>query len=191
VAAERHISIKYEFPDHESLMVVAREHSYNDVASLAQTLMRGSEEHTDFMNWVSGQEARTWGFHLFSRIGDLRFSFWLMEYYFQRGIPDDEWFISPGRSGSSVEYFPHFGDADYGTKELFDYFMNGFYLHLFSAWDTIGHWLNEVFDLGMSIEEVHFRKAVKKLKRANRGLYSELTPILADSAFAEAWTRVR
>ncbi|GEM_PF-1915132 len=181
MTAEGNISIRYKFPNHDELRDVAQEHSFEDLASMAQVLTQGRRDYSEFVPY-----AQIWAHYLFSRISDVRFSFWLLEYYYRQGIPDEEWWISPGRAGSSIEYFPHFNDNDYATKQLFDYFTDCFYLHLFATWDAIGQWLNSLFNLELGIDEVHFLKVVKKLKQKNHDLYSALMSIISDRSFEEA-----
>src|SRR5687767_4306997 len=50
----------------------------------------------------------TWDNHLKNRMFQTRWSWVYLTHLFNKGIPDDEWRISPGRKGQSVEYYPHF-----------------------------------------------------------------------------------
>lgn len=53
-------------------------------------------------------EIMTWTVHLQNRLIQTRWSCVLLMFYFGKGIPDDEWFISPGKKGESIQYYPHF-----------------------------------------------------------------------------------
>ena len=102
-------------------------------------------------------------------------------FYFGKGIPDDEWFISPGKKGESIQYYPHFEKKDFLIKAQFDYYADAFYHKLFSAWDTLGHLLNVVYEL--EIERASFDNAVKKLKTVKPALHAKLTAIMDSADF--------
>jgi hypothetical protein len=53
-------------------------------------------------------EERYWKTEFNNRSFELVLSYIFMMNYYQTGIPDDEWHISPGKSGNTVDYFPHF-----------------------------------------------------------------------------------
>jgi len=103
-------------------------------------------------------------------------------FHFEKGIPDDEWFISPGRTGASVEYFPHFETKHHFTKAQFDYYADNFYYKLFSAWDSLGHLLNIMYELG--IERASFDKAVKALAPIRPTLHTNLKAIIDSDEFS-------
>ncbi|GAJ21734.1 unnamed protein product, partial [marine sediment metagenome] len=105
-------------------------------------------------------------------------------YYFEKGIPDDEWFISPGKQGESVQYYPHFDKKHFLIKSEFDYYADVFYYKIFSAWDTIGHLLNILYKL--KIKRVGFKSAIAKLKSANPNLFKSLKAIVDDPDFQKA-----
>ena len=126
-------------------------------------------------------EILTWTVHLQNRLIQTRWSYVLLMYYFGKGIPDDEWFISPGKKGESIQYYPHFEKKDYLIKAQFDYYADAFYHKLFSAWDTLGHLLNVVYEL--EIERASFDKAVKKLKPLKPALHAKLTAIIDSTDF--------
>lgn len=125
--------------------------------------------------FAAGREIFTWTVHLQNRLAQTRWSHMMFMYYFDKGIPDDEWFISPGRQGQSVEYYPHFQKQDHYVKSLFDYYADVFYYKLFSAWDNLGHLLDVQYDLGT--DRVTFHKAVAGLKMIRPVLYEELLGI--------------
>jgi hypothetical protein len=90
-------------------------------------------------------------------------SYVLMSYFFEKGIPDDESYISPGKRGESVEFFPHFEPIHFEVKDWFDYFSDTFYYKLFSALDMVGHFINLQYELGVKPKYVHFNSVVDKL----------------------------
>lgn len=123
---------------------------------------------------------------LYNRVLDVARSYVFMKYYHSQGIPDERWFISPGRSGQSVEYFPDFEEPDFITKQWFDYYAETFYLKLFSAWAIVGHILNETFNLGLKAKQVDFEPAVKALAPAAGEVKAVCRSVLEDAAFVEA-----
>jgi hypothetical protein len=126
-------------------------------------------------------EIFTWALHLQNRLIQTRWSYLLLMFHFGKGIPDKEWYISPGKKGQSVEYYPHFQKKDYITKAQFDYFADIFYYKLFSAWDTLGHLLNVTYEL--AIERASFYTAVEKLKTVRPALYGKLKGVMASPDF--------
>ena len=111
-------------------------------------------------------------------------SYVMLCFYFEKGIPDKEWFISPGRNGESVQYFPHFTQYQFQVKSWFDYYVDTFYYKLFSALDTIGQILNIRHKL--EIKKPGFAHVLEKLKKKHRDVYYELTRWQDKFAFKEA-----
>jgi Cthe_2314-like HEPN len=132
-------------------------------------------------NFFAGSEIRTWAVHLQNRLIQVRWSYVLSMFHFNKGIPDERWFISPGKKGQSIEYYPNFEEADHFVKAQFDYYVDVFYYKLFSAWDTLGHLLNVTYEL--EIERADFYKAVRKLKVIRPVLYSKFKKIMDSADF--------
>lgn len=118
------------------------------------------------------------------RIFHTRRSYIFATFYFEQGIPDDEYFISSDENETSLEYFPHFDNEKYLIKDYFDYFVDVFYYKAFSSWDTIGHILTLLYHL--PIRKPDFEKAVDKLASLDSTLHANLTSITKDSAYLEA-----
>ena len=73
---------------------------------------------------------------------DVATSYVLTMFYYGKGIPDKRWYISPGRNGASIQYYPDFADVHFQIKAWFDFYSDVLYYKLFSAWDLMGHVLN-------------------------------------------------
>lgn len=129
-------------------------------------------------------ELETWVNHLQNRIYDVWKSYVLLTYYFEMGIPDDEWHISPGKHGESVQYYPNFEEKHFKIKSEFDYYVDVFYYKIFSAWDTVGHVLNVMHNL--KIKKPSFRSVVEKLKSANINFCKVLNTIVKHPDFEKA-----
>jgi Cthe_2314-like HEPN len=145
-----------------------------------ETKGRGLEDFT------KNNQLRTWAIHLHNRIYDVFRSYVMLRFYFEKGIPDEEWYISPGRKGESIRYFPHFEPVHFRIKEQFDYYADAFYYKLFTAFDTLGHLLNTRFDLGLSQKSTTFSEAIKRLRGRNRALFTTLCTIKHDVDFKKA-----
>ena len=120
------------------------------------------------------------------RLADVQKSYVMLIYYYEKGIPDKEWYISPGKDGASVEYYPHFNESDFIIKDWFDYYSDTFYFKLFSAWDVIGHLINIKYDLKIERKNISFWTAVNKLNKKHNVLYSKLEKIRRNDVFKRA-----
>ncbi len=127
-------------------------------------------------NFHASREISNWIVHLKNRMYQTRWSWIQLNHFYNKGIPDDEWFISPGRNGESVEYFPHFDDNHHGIKAQFNYFADVFYYKLFSAWDNLGHIINNMYEL--EIKKADFRRVVKGLKNIRPDLFDKLNNLI-------------
>lgn len=123
---------------------------------------------------------------LYNRVVDVAKSYVFVKYYHSLGIPDDRWFISPGRKGESVEYFPDFDENHFIIKGWFDYYADTFYQKLFATWSIVGHTLNQAFSLGLKAKGIEFEPAVKQLGPNESELKVVLASVLEDSAFVKA-----
>ena len=103
-----------------------------------------------------------WWIHLSNRMIHARNAYHLMRYFLELGIPDDRPWISPGRNGVSVEYFPDFTDDDYSTKAWFDFYCDAFSQKRFSAWDSIGQLLAEAH--GITVMRPTFHSVANAMK---------------------------
>lgn len=72
-----------------------------------------------------------------NKVGTLKVSYALCRHYFDKGIPDNPWYISPGKAGQSVQYMPEFQAEDWMKRYWFAYFSETVYFKLFSIWDSI------------------------------------------------------
>jgi len=110
----------------------------------------------------------------------LQLSYGMVLFYFQKGIPDDNWVDSSGDSGATFAYFPEFTDRDHFTKLQFDYHVEAFFLKIFSCWDTIGHILNILYDLGIKQRNVTFHATVNALERKDMSAFELFDSVRKD-----------
>lgn len=118
------------------------------------------------------------------RLYDVARSYVFLISYYRKGIPDDEWVLSPGKDGVSIQYFPHFTKPDFFKKEWFDFYSDVFYYKLFSAWDIVGHILDKKYDLQNSRPDFH--KSVNTLKSKDEDLHEKFDAIRKNSSFTLA-----
>lgn len=104
-----------------------------------------------------------------------------MMFYYQKGIPDQRWFIQPGRDGKSIEYYPDFQERHFHIKGWFDFYSDILYFKLFSSWDTVGHVLNAKYDL--KIKEVHFTNVINALKSKDQTLHTTLLELTRTDSY--------
>lgn len=125
-------------------------------------------------------------YHLYNRLVDVKVSFIILKFLFLKGIPDEDWFISPGKNGVSVSYFPHFQNHHFKIKNQFDFYTDIFYYKLFTAFDSFGHIINLFYDLNIKEKSVTFCKAIQNLKGKNIVLYKNLNRIISDKSYKKA-----
>lgn len=128
-------------------------------------------------------EIDDWILHLNNRIIQVRDSYHLMMFYFDRGIPDTCPWISPGKNGDSISYFPDFSDDDHINKASFNFYADTFFSKLTSSWDTIGHLLNVVHQLNLKPKDIYFKSAVTALNKSTNGLGKELYDLLKNPEY--------
>lgn len=121
-----------------------------------------------------------------NRVLDVARAFVFMTFYYQRGIPDGRWQISPGRNGQSIEYFPDFEEHHFVIKGWFDFYCDTFYQKLFSAWSILGHLLNIEYALGIKERDVDFIPAVRRVASVDAELARKLQSVVQHASFTAA-----
>lgn len=126
---------------------------------------------------LQGIELSYWIKEFNNRVFDLVSSYVMMMYYYNMGIPDKEWFISPAKDGHGVQYFPHFEGKHYIYLYWFGFYMDGYYTKYFSLIDTIYHLINVKY--GFCVENsLGFRKEIaKRLGSEDKELFDFLESI--------------
>ncbi len=119
--------------------------------------------------------------HLIHRLSGVKKSFVMLMFYYEMGIPDKKWLDS-----NANRYFPDFEAKHFSIKSQFDYYVDVFYYKIFSAWDSVGHLLNVLYDL--KLDKVYFKPAVEceKLKSNNKNLSDCLKKIVNDRVYMKA-----
>ncbi|MFD2168495.1 Cthe_2314 family HEPN domain-containing protein [Tumebacillus lipolyticus] len=140
--------------------------------------------------WMINEQIAHWAEILWDRITDVEMSYVFATFYYEKGIPDDPHFISPGKAGNSYDLFPHFTEPAHTTRKImFDYYADVYYYKLFSTFDTVGHIVFQCYGLTLDEnknENVSFKTAINKLKTVNPALRRALLEIKRSSIFKKA-----
>ena len=121
-----------------------------------------------------------------NKVGSLVITYALCKHYFDKGIPDEPWYISPGNEGQSVQYMPLFTDEHWMRRYWFNYFSDTFYLKLSSVWDSVIEIINHFYCLDYK-SDLRLRSDVLKwLKQNVTGVHIVFEKILADQRYIDA-----
>lgn len=119
-------------------------------------------------------------------VGSIKISYCLAMHYFNKGIPDDEWFISPGRDGSSVEYMPHFSADDYLTRYWFSFHIENLYGKLFSSLDSLYHIINDYYELQVPEKLGYIKRILDKIESSHSDLHAILSSVKDNPIYTKA-----
>lgn len=121
-----------------------------------------------------------------NKVGSLAITYALTRHYFDRGIPDDPWYISPGKEGQSIQYFPEFQEEHWMRRYWFNYFSDTFYLKISSVWDSIIEILNHFYLLDYPNDLRLRSNVINWLKQNVNDVASVFTGILQEQLYIEA-----
>jgi hypothetical protein len=174
----------FEFPSEDDWQRISLTFSFKKLNIPIDSFSRYGTANNDLDLLFTKTELEEWTKHLKNRLYDVHMSYVMLCFYFEKGIPDKEWFISPGRNGESVQYFPHFTQYHFQIKSWFDYYVDTFYYKLFSALDTIGQILNVKHNLG--IKKPDLGKVMTKLEKMHPDIHNQLKRLKDKPAFKQA-----
>lgn len=179
-------SYAFEFPTRIDWKRIYNSSPFKGLCSLISQLENsGFGTGNNVQEFPAGMELLGYLYEVKQRLGDVTISYIFMMYYYEKGIPDKCWYISPSKDGHSVQYFPDFAEKHFHIKGWFDFYSDTFYYKLFSAWDSVGHMINVAY--GLSVKKVSFSTAVKALNnRRNEILYKRLKELQNSTGFVKA-----
>lgn len=120
-------------------------------------------------------------FELNNKVGSIKVSYALCRHYYDKGIPDKPYYISPGKEGESVQYFPNFKDEHWMRLYWFNHFADSVYMKLFSVWDSVTEILDTFYDLGIE-KNMRFKfKVMDVLKQKDNAIWSFLKRDVLDN----------
>ncbi|NFO31869.1 hypothetical protein FDB41_16875 [Clostridium botulinum] len=120
-----------------------------------------------------------------NRFFDFIINYEIMMNYYNSRIPDEEWYIFPGRKGESVEYFPHFENEDYAKLYIFGFYMDSLYTRYFGLIDTIYHILDGYYELEVGNSLGFIKRVINGIKKENPTLATYLESIKDDPRYIE------
>lgn len=121
-----------------------------------------------------------------NKVGSLMITYTLAFHYYNKGIPDDQWFISPGKNGQSVQYMPNFATEHWGRLFWFSYFADSYYLKIMSLWDSLLEILNHYYGYNFTIDLRLRSNVMAKLKTEHKPVYDILIGMLSDPLYTQA-----
>ena len=128
-------------------------------------------------------EINDWILHLSNRMIQVRDSYHLMMFYFDRGIPDERPFESPGKNGESISFFPDFSEDNHINKASFNFYADTFFSKLYSSFDSIGHLLNVIHQINLPPKRIYFTTAVEELKKSENPIGKKLQNLVDNPKF--------
>lgn len=132
----------------------------------------------DFQLFIASNDLDIWLNRLNNKLGKLRFSYVLSQYYFLKGIPDENWEIELEAGGT--KFFPDFKNkGDHYIHFLFNYSTENFYYHYISALDCLAQLLNIYYGINIVEKKVSFNiKFIEKLVVFDTNLSDQLNYFL-------------
>lgn len=125
-----------------------------------------------------GKDISEWKQVLYNKVLKIEVSYTCTLHYYSNGFLDDN------------------GQVDRMTKEdmirksMFDFFIDTYFYHLYSAFDVVGQILNKRYKLGLQKHRIYFDTAVcDKLKEKNEELFFQLSTIKTGEKFKSAKLR--
>lgn len=176
----------FEYPEESDWEQLAEGVDWNSLKVHELRIGFSDGEASDIRSLPKNLIGTRWLFHLQNRLADVFISYVMASFYLSRGIPDEPWYLSPGKSGNSVDYFPEFEEVHFTRKAQYDYYVDVFYYKLFAACDTLGHLLNTLYDLSIPSSRVYLGTAVDGLLSRNPDLHRRFKEIIASQAFQDA-----
>lgn len=121
-----------------------------------------------------------------NKAGSLAITYTLAMHYYHKGIPDDPWFISPGKNGESVQYMPNFEPEHWGRRYWFNYYVDTYYLKIMSLWDSILEILNHYYGYNFAVDLSLRNKLLATLKRDHNAVYNVFDQMRQDVLYTDA-----
>ena len=121
-----------------------------------------------------------------NKVGSVNITYALCRHYFDKGIPDDPWYISPGNNGQSIQYFPLFQEEHWMRQTWFNFFSDAYYLKISSLWDSIMEIINHYYELNMKSDLRMRDNVLKWLKENHNNIYLVFCDIMADPVYESA-----
>lgn len=107
-----------------------------------------------------------------NKVGSLCITYVLCRHYYDLGIPDEPWYVSPSLDGKkSIQYTPYFKPEHYMRRFWFNHFAESLYVTVFSIWDSIIELLNIFYDINAKADLRQRREVLKWLKENQNEIF--------------------
>ena len=122
-----------------------------------------------------------------NKVGSLNITYALCRHYYDKGIPDDPWYKSPGDNGKGIQYMPNFKEEHWMRRYWFNHFAESMYLKLFSTWDSITDFLAVFYNLDFE-RNLSFKIKVLNWLKNNKPEIADYyeSEIIKSSMYAQA-----
>lgn len=175
----------FDFPSEEDWLSIEQNSSIDNLFTLLdECKLKIIDENHGALDSTTLLSLDGFIYDLYHRIGYVGLSYIFMEFYHQKGIPDEK--LHAESSGEDNYWFPNFEKKHWNIKRWFDYFSDIFYYQIFSSWDGVGHLINEQYQLGLDLDDVSFRRIIKPLKNANQELSQKLQDLIDSDVYKTA-----
>ena len=95
----------------------------------------------------------------------LSITYTLCHHYYDLGIPDEPWYISPSEDGKkSVQYMPNFRSEHYMRHFWFSYFASNLYINMFGIYDCLINLIANFYGISSQNASSQRKDVVKYLK---------------------------
>jgi len=126
------------------------------------------------------RELMDWIRLLNNNLGKLKVSHLFASCYFEKGIPDDDWYKM---EEGTIKFLPNLDEAQRINKFWFGFYIDSAYYFLFNSWDTLIHLINIYYGFEIK-DKPSFNKDVKnKLRKINKDLYDFFEACEKNEAF--------
>ncbi len=126
-----------------------------------------------------------------NKVGSIKVSYALCRHYYDKGIPDNPYYISPGKEGQSVQYFPNFESEHWMRLYWFNHFADAAYMKLFSVWDSVTEILDTFYDMGID-KNMRFKfRVMDELKQKDNAIWTFLKQDVLESELYQKAERYR
>lgn len=126
-------------------------------------------------------------FGINNKVGSLCITYVLCRHYYDIGIPDEPWYVSPSLDGKkSIQYMPNFQPEHYMRRFWFNHFAANLYVTAFSIWDSIVELLNIFYDINAKSDLRQREEVIKCLKAKNPQIADLLTKLKDDPIYKQA-----
>ena len=174
-----------KFPSEEDIRTL---YSYFPFENLKIQDSDFAMKHTNSIEGVKQlatiQELSAWKIALHNKWNDIAYAYVMMMFYYNQGIPDEPYYISPGKKEQSVEYFPNFNQEHYLIKDSFDFYADVYFFKFFSAInDGVWQILNVYFNLGIDVYKVTWKNIRFKIANIDSKILDSLEKIYKDDRY--------